>query len=131
MCRDNSALTFTNLGVKFLHITTVHQHIATVEADAQKAPAALKSWINKGINILVVQSSIWLWVMFSFSVVSSVGVNTVVNLAMLDRVVAMVAIATLVTLVIVVIVVIVVSLVTLATVVIAVIRVMIQLCIFY
>lgn len=51
------------------------------------------SRINKGINILVDQSSVWLWVMFSFPMDSSVGVSTVVDLVhvvILGRVVALV-----------------------------------------
>lgn len=80
---------------------------------AQRTPAALTSRINKGINILVGQLTVWHWVVFSFPAVNSIVVNTAVNLvrvAILDTVVAMV---------------------TMVTVVAVVIRVMIQLCVLH
>lgn len=46
----------------------------------QKTPAALTSRINKGINTLVGQLTIWRPVVFSFPVVGGFDVNAVVNL---------------------------------------------------
>lgn len=47
-----------------------------------------KNWINKGINILVGQSTVWHWVMFTFPVVSSVV--SLVCVVILDTVVTVV-----------------------------------------